>query len=182
MAIFNLDKITVPLGRAAKFGTMVVEPERFEPHIHDYIYEYGLRQVLNDAMATKTDDDGKPLDDEAIVAKAQKRLDNLYAGILRTRGESEPADPFEAECYRQTKRAVEEALRAKGLFKDIPKGTKDRFMFVVNRQRVASGKPETDEASYIAEVLATPAGERIRKVARQVLKERAALGEMDVVA
>src|SRR5437868_3674708 len=89
----------VPLGRNGKFGSMTVEVERFNAAVHDHVYMYGLRQILNDAMADKTDDDGNALSDEAIVAKAQKRLDTLYSGELRTRRESaEPADPVEREA------------------------------------------------------------------------------------
>lgn len=164
--------VTVPLGRGAKYGHVDVELGRFNEAVHEYLYMYGLRQVLNDAMATKTDKDGNVLAPENIVAKAVNRLENLYAGILRSRSEGEPADPFEAECYREAKRTAEYYLRAKGQFKDVPKGTKDRFMFVVNRLRAAAGAPEADEAEYVAELLSGPAGAGIKKRARDAIRGR----------
>lgn len=166
------DIVTIPLGRAAKYGTMPVNVTMLPEHVKTYVFEYGLRQVLNDAMAEKKDDDGNDLPDAAIVAKADKRLKNLYEGVLRSRTAGEPIDPFEAECYREAKRTVEQALRAKGLFRDIPKGTKDRFMFVVNRARAAAGKPEIEEAAYVAEVLALPMGEAIKRRAKAAMKAR----------
>lgn len=170
---------TVTLGRGGKYGRIEVDESRLNDEVKAYVWDYGLRQVLNDAMATKTiivkDDGGtveRNLTDEEIVAKATKRLENLYAGVLRSRSEGEPADPFEAECYREAKRTVEASLRTKGLFKDVPKGTKDRLMFVVNRARAAAGKPEATEAAYLAEVLEGPAGADIKKRARAAIKAR----------
>jgi hypothetical protein len=46
--------ITIPLGRVtdgtAKYGTLNVDTSRFAQHVHDHVYVYGLRQILNDAM------------------------------------------------------------------------------------------------------------------------------------
>jgi hypothetical protein len=44
-----------------------------------------MRQIVNDAMADKTDDDGNALSPELIVAKADKRIDALMAGTIRQR-------------------------------------------------------------------------------------------------
>lgn len=164
---------TIPLGRAGKYGTLEVETERFSAEIHDYIYAYGLRQVLNDAMAEKKAEDGSALPDDEIVAKAQKRLDNLYAGVLRTRGESEPFDPFEAECYRLAKANIEADFRKAGKMKDVPKGTKDRLLFVVNRELAAQGKAAVpDVATLVAKYLNGPRGADVKKNARAILKAR----------
>lgn len=173
--------VTVPLGRGAKYGHMDIELGRFNEYVHEYVYMYGLRQVLNDAMATKTDGDGKALSDEEIVAKATKRLENLYAGVLRSRSEGEPSDPFEAECYREAKRTIDAQLRSKGLYKDLPKGTKDKFMFVVNRLRAGMGKGEIDEAAYIVTVLAGPLGADIKKRARAAIKGRDLEVDVDTI-
>ena len=69
------DNITVPLGRQSVYGTLEVPVGKFPPHVLDYVFNYGLKQVLNDAMADKKDDDGNPLSADLIRAKAEKRLD-----------------------------------------------------------------------------------------------------------
>lgn len=172
--------VIIPLGRNAKYGTLTVDWDRFNDDVRERIFDYGLRQKLNDAMATKTDKDGNDLSDEAIVKKATDCLANLYEGVWRTRAEGEPADPFEAECYREAKRTVLASRTFKENNKDVPKKTKDRFMFVVNRLRAAAGKPECTEADYIAEVLATAAGDNIRKRAKATLAQRAKDAEADL--
>src|SRR6266567_5478518 len=91
---------TIPLGRAGKYGSLVVDTVKFTDAIRDHVWAYGLRQILNDAIADKTDDDDRPLSAEELVAKAQKRLDTLYSGEIRTRAAAEPADPTAAQLVR----------------------------------------------------------------------------------
>ena len=93
-----------PLGRNAVYGTLAINCDDFPDHIQRHIYEYGLRQILNDAMADKKDEDGNPLANGEIRAKAEKRLDTLLRGEIRSR--SEPADPIEAETVKLAKAAI----------------------------------------------------------------------------
>lgn len=179
----NIDLITlnVPLGRGGKYGQLPVDTTRFNATIHNYVYTYGLRQILNDAMADKTDDDGKPLPDDQIVAKAQKRLDNMYAGELRAQREaSEPVDPVEAECWKMAKAAMTDAYKAIGAW-DVPKGTKDRFAFVIARRREERGLPELEPSAAVKDAvekfLAAPANAHIRKAAERIVKERQAAAQ-----
>ena len=51
-----------------------------------HVWNYGLRQILNDAMASAKNDD------EAL-AFAQKRLDNLMSGTLRASGGGSKGNP-----------------------------------------------------------------------------------------
>jgi len=132
--------LSVPLGRDAVYGTLSVDTTKFADHIDRFLYEYGIRQVLNDAMSDKKDKDGNTLSVQAIVAKAEKKLDALYAGELRK--SAEPADPFGAECYRIAMADIAANLKPKAT--NIPKGTKDRLLFVVNREAAKAGKPEMD--------------------------------------
>lgn len=173
----------IPLGRNAKYGKLAVELERLPWEVKDYVFEYGLRQVLNDAMATKTDDEGNTLSDAEIVAKATKRLQNLYDGTLRARsaGEAEPADPFEAECYRLAIADLNATFRAAGKFKGLPKGTKDQLMFVINAERAKAGKAEITRAEAVEAYLGTKKGADIKKVAAQNLKRREA-GDDELLA
>lgn len=92
----------VPLGRNATFGSLYVDETKFNDTVREHIFQYGLRQSLNDAIADRRD-----LSASEIVAKAQKRLDTFYAGELRVRSASgEPIDPVENRAWKIAKAAV----------------------------------------------------------------------------
>lgn len=137
------DNIIVPLGRNAAYGTMEYVTTRFAPHVALHVFEYGLRQLTNDAMADKTDDDGKPLPADQIVAKAEKRRDTLYSGALRLRrGEVEPIDPVEREQLRLAKAHAIELLKKTDEYKSA-KG-KDRIeQTVAARHAADNSRPDT---------------------------------------
>jgi hypothetical protein len=166
------DSISYKLGRNAEYGTITVELERLPQVALFYLFDYGLRQVLNDSIATKEDKNGNKLD---VAAKAHAKLDALYDGSIRTRGEAITSDPYEAEAFKEMKRHLVAVLTKSGLMRDIPKGTQDRFMFVVNRMQAKAGKPETTEREYLLDRLATPAGVKIAEAARKTVDERRAL-------
>lgn len=178
----------ITLGRDARYGTMEVEPERFSPEVQRYIYDYGLRQVLNDAMAEKFEKDKKGefvldnhgnrimLSDDVIRAKAEKRLDALYAGTIRTRGE-EPTNPIEAEVHAIAKDAINMAYKRAGLYAAVPKGTKNRMLWLASARAVMRGeKPIEDEADMVARYLARlpDEGAGIRERAERNVAERTA--------
>lgn len=169
--------VNVTLGRGGKYGTLAVDLQKFNARVHEYIYTYGLRQVLNDAMADKTDDDGNLLPVDQIVAKAEKRLANMYAGELRAQRESsaEPVDPVEKECFVMAKAAMVKAYKAIGAW-DVPKGTKDRFAFVIawrRQERGLDALPANEAVKdAIEKFLAAPANAHIRKAAERIVKER----------
>jgi hypothetical protein len=78
----------------AKVHTLAVDPSKFNADVLEYIFAYGLKQVLNDAGSAGKDADQKR--DMALV-----KLDALYNGELRKARESgEPADPVGKEAYR----------------------------------------------------------------------------------
>jgi hypothetical protein len=140
--------VVVPLGRNARFGHFDVSTAGFTQTVHEHIYKYGLRQILNDAMADKTDDDGNALSDEAIVAKAQKRLDTLYSGELRThRASSEPVDPVEREAFRLARQKIEMLLRNEKLW---PVKGRDKFDTAVAARCAAIGREMTTEEYIVA--------------------------------
>jgi hypothetical protein len=170
------DIMVLPLGRGSKYGTMTVDCHRFNDEVNAFVYVYGLRQIINDAMATKTDSDGNELSDAEIVNKAAKRLENLYAGVIRTRGDSsDPTDPVEALAWGEAKKTMEALLRKADQWKDIPKGTRNRLMFVLNRARVVAGHEEIDEESAINTFLEkNPA---IRRRAKQQYDAREKMAE-----
>jgi hypothetical protein len=78
----------------AKVHTLAVDPSKFNADVLEYIFAYGLKQVLNDAGSAGKDAGQKR--DMALV-----KLDALYNGELRKARESgEPADPVGKEAYR----------------------------------------------------------------------------------
>lgn len=162
--------VTVPLGRNAKFGHADVELGRFNETVNEHVYMYGLRQILNDAMADKTDEDNNPLPTAQIVAKAQKRLDALYAGELRVRNGSaaEPIDPVDREAFRMARDKITEQFKSLGIW---PKKGPDKFQQAVDARRIATHSEPMESADYIAAWL-----ERNPKVvaaAKRIVAERA---------
>lgn len=167
----NTQTRTIPLGRAGKYGSLEVECQRFAEHVHDHIYNYGIRQLLNDAIADKTDDEGVALPVDQLVAKAQKRLDTLYSGELRTRGDAaEPVDPVEREAWNLAKAKLVEHAKSTPEWSKVPKGTKDRLMYVINVRRVARGEAESTLQERVEHVLGTMP--TLRESAKRIVRER----------
>lgn len=160
--------LQIPLGRNARFGQMDVDNTKFSNIVNDHIYLYGLRQILNDAMADKTDDDGNALSDEAIVAKAQKRLDTLYSGELRThRASSEPADPVEREAFRLAREKIELQFKDLGCW---PSKGKDKFQTAVDARRVATANDPMTANEYIEAWLER--NPKVRAAAKRIVAQR----------
>jgi hypothetical protein len=173
--------VDIPLGRNGKFGRMMIDAQRFAPNVNEHIYVYGLRQILNDAMADKTDDDGNALPTDQIVAKAKKRLDALYAGDLRVRraGDAEPADPVEAEIARSVKAIMHNVYTEIGAYKSVPKGTKNRLLWVANDRRVAKSLPPFETLQEVIDeyMSKSPKAAGIRREAERTVKMRADAGD-----
>lgn len=171
------DVIAIPLGRAGKFGTLQVDTSRFTDTVQHYVYQYGLRQCLNDAIATKEDKDGVDLTVDQLVAKAKARLQNLYDGVLRARvaADAEPADLFEAACFRIALQDVTQALRPK--FKDVPKGTKDRVLWLVNAARAKTGLEAFDRFGLYESVMAKN-GESVKRRAQEEIDAATMLDDL----
>jgi len=172
------DTITIPLGRNSVYGTLAIDVERLPHNALDYIWHYGLRQVINDAMATKTVKDGDEIRDmtaDEIADKASAKLEALYEGTLRMRGEAVAADAYEAEAIREAKRYIIAFLSKQGEMKNIPKGTENRMMFALNRHLRSKGRPETTESTYLNEVFfLTKAGKAIKARAIETVNQRRA--------
>lgn len=149
------------------YGVITVDSSKFNPEIDRHIWVYGLKQLLNDAASDKKDKDGNFLDDDAVLAKSEKKLDALYTGDLRKT--AEPADPFGAECYRIAMADLAAAMKPKAV--NVPKGTTDRLMFVINRELAKAGKPEIDRATAYAGYMAKN-GKSVEKRATANMAER----------
>lgn len=160
--------MTVPLGRGGKYGQMDVILEQLPETSRDHIFIYGLRQILNDAIADKTDDDGAALPTEALVAKAQRRLDTLYSGELRVRRETaEPADSVERIAARMAWDRITESVKK---MPEYPKTKgKDRIMATLAVRADAKGKAAPDRDALITQMLA--AHPEITREAQRRVKE-----------
>lgn len=77
------------------------------------IFQYGLQQLSNDAVASAEND-------EEIEALFQKRIDNLSKGVLRA-SPVRVSDPVEREAMRIARERVLAAFKVKGI---SPKGQK----------------------------------------------------------
>jgi hypothetical protein len=160
----NTERV-VPLGRGGKYGQLTVDCSRFADNVHEHVYNYGLRQILNDAIADKTDDDGNDLGVEALVTKATKRLDTLYSGELRSRtAEREPIDPVEAVMHREARRKITTMAKATPEYA-ATKGEKDRVLATLVARNTAT---TWDEA--IAKYIAAVPG--LRKAAERIVREQ----------
>lgn len=160
--------MNVMLGRGGKYGMLQVDGEKFNEVVNRHIYDYGLRQILNDAMADKTDEDGVQLPPDQIVAKAEKRLAALYAGELRVRGTSaEPLDPVEREAYRMARDKIAEQFKSLGIWP--AKGT-GKFQAAVDARRIATHSEPMTEGEYIAAWL--DRNPKVTAAAKRIVAER----------
>ncbi len=96
--------------RIAKTHDLAIDTSKFTDEVNAFVFAYGLKQLLNDAGSSGKDADEK-------LAMAQKKLDALYAGTLRTaRGGSAKAaiDPVQAEAERLARADIAKMLKAGG--------------------------------------------------------------------
>lgn len=75
------NRIAVSLGKTGH--SVTVQVERLEPDVLAHVFNYGLKQILNDAAA------GGKTEDEKL-GLFNKRLETLYSGSLRAARESDP--------------------------------------------------------------------------------------------
>jgi len=171
-------KITLDIGKKVRFGSIEIDLDRMPQIALNYIFNYGLRQTFNDKVADKTDNKSptkEQLTAEQIVAKAEARLQALYDGTIRVRSAGIATDEYELEAFKEMKRHLIAQLNKAHKMDNIPKGTKDRFMYAVNRMMAANGKPETTEREYLLDRLTnTKVGQVIRQQAIEAVDKRRA--------
>ena len=167
---------TVMLGRNGAIGSLQVDWSRVPQHVRDHIATVYFPQYLTDAANAGGRDKG-PAD---RLARAQKKLENMYAGQVRTRGEAaEPIDPVEGEAYRMAKAALVTFAKTTPEWKTIPKADRKKdsaVLRVLDMRAVARGEPERGEWNhYIDHYLATKP--EVRKEAERLVKMRAKAGD-----
>lgn len=123
----------------AKTHTLEVDTEALTPAVREYIFNYGLKQVLNDAGSA-----GKTPDEK--LGMAQKKLDALMRGeVARAR---EAVDEIGAEARRIARKRIGDALRAKGQkLKDVEaKAMDDAVAKLAQRADIMEAAREAVEA------------------------------------
>lgn len=97
----NQQEPTMQTVKIARTFNLPVHEDRFNDEIRAYIWNYGLRQILNDAGASFKDPAEK-------LAAAGKRLDALYEGVIRKTREAK--NPLDAIALRMAKEVFKGAF------------------------------------------------------------------------
>lgn len=166
----------VNIGRNGLYGSVDIDQAQFPLHVQSFIYDYGLRQILNDTVSDKTDKDGNPLTAEQIMAKVNAKIEQLKAGELRMRGPAaEPVDPVEREAFRMAKEAITKQFKE---LKIWPTKGEDKFQQAVDKRCAAVRIDRLEANDYIEKWLA--ANPKVRKAAEKIVKEREGSGQVDL--
>lgn len=158
--------INVKIG---KTGDIVeVDESKFAAHVNEFVFAYGLRQILNDCHSSLTskvkNEAGETVDNpdytpDNIMALVAKKLDSLYAGEIRAqRGEGGSGDPVEDRAWTLARKDVVSAARAQGhKVKDIDKEALEKFVddfLAKNRDDyMAKAKAQLDEERAAAQAV-----------------------------
>jgi hypothetical protein len=126
----------IPIGRNAEHGTLALEWAKVPQLVKDHIASVYFPQYITDAANSG----GKGSSGADRIALAQKKLQAMYAGVIRSRSAGEPADPVEAEAYRIVRPIVIARLLSTPEAKQVPKGTKDRAQWVLDARDAAAGR------------------------------------------
>lgn len=161
---------TVQVGRGGIHGQLTVDWSKVPQHMLDHIASVHFPQWFSDSFNAG----GAAATSEERMAAAQKKLDQLYAGELRTRSaSSEPIDPVGREAFGEARKAIAKMLQAGGYWKDIPQKTSNRLQYVLNKAQRALGDEETSDVEYIEWFLAdTDVGKAIVKEAVKTVARR----------
>jgi hypothetical protein len=160
---------TIAIGRNAEHGTLEVAWDKIPQPVLDHIAAVYFPQYITDAANSKGE--GSPSSER--MALAQKKLDAMLAGKIRTRGEATIVDPIEAQAYRDALESVRKILLAHPQAKQIPKGTKDRAQWVLDALDAAAKVEPREVHDIVLGVLETNPG--IRKEAARKVKLAAEL-------
>lgn len=103
-------KVMIKLG---SFGELGVDTAAFNEQVREYIFNYGLKQMLNDAHASVTAKTNPKDLAEAKIALARKKLDSLLAGnVAQSRGGG--SDPVQKELVAMATKHVKDVLKRAG--------------------------------------------------------------------
>lgn len=92
----------------AKIHNLEVNVDKFNAEVRDYIFAYGLKQILNDAGSA-----GKSADEK--LAMAEKKLAAMYDGTVRAVRAAKPGmSPRDSLIYKYARADVAAVLKAAG--------------------------------------------------------------------
>lgn len=170
--------MVVPIGRNGLYGNITADRSKYPEHVLAFIFDYGERQILNDAVSGKEDKEGVRLTNKDIWAKAQAKYDQLVAGDLRKRRESgEPADPVTAEAFKLAKVKIEKALKKHGVW---PTKGEDKLQRAIDARMKQLKKEAMSVEEYITTWLEVDVA--LVDAAKKIVAEKAALGDVGEVA
>jgi len=99
-----------------KTGRVVeIDRAKFNDRVNEYVFTYGLTQILNDchSSVTKKSED---YSDDKVHALVDKKLAALIAGELRTpRGEGSSGDPVADRAWMLAGKDIRKAMTAAGI-------------------------------------------------------------------
>lgn len=166
LRITTMAQFNISLGSA---GSIEVDSDKFSPAVSAYVFEYGLKQMLNDAHASVTaavePDATKRA--EAKLAMATKKLETLLSGLTASPRTGGTSDPVAKLVKQQAEEELTAAIKAKG-------------------KKVADFKKATDEAGNsvwlkMVSSLIDKNADKYKKAAEATLKaRRAATSEIDL--
>ena len=171
---------TLVLGRNGVIGQLKVDWSRVPQPVLDHIASVYFPQYLTDA-ANAGGKDERPAE---RLARAEKKLQRLYAGEVRKRGEAagEPANPAEAEAYRMAKAALIAFAKATPQWNTIPKGDRKKdsaALRVLDMRAVERGEPErNDWQPYIDQYLGD--NPDVRKEAERIVRAKSKTGKINL--
>lgn len=123
----NLDDSTRTIG-LGKGGEIVVDVAKLATSdaVVNYIFNYGLKQMLNDVHASEKDANAK-------LGLSQKKLDSLYRGEVAQAWATSSGDKLAREMRLVATEIVKDKLRAIGkswgkLSKDVQKAVVDKYL------------------------------------------------------
>ena len=123
----NLDDTTrvISLGKGGEIAVDVAKLAE-HPAVVNYIFNYGLKQILNDVHASEKDA-------EAKLGLSQKKLDSLYRGEVAQARATSSGDKLAREMRLVATEIIKDRLRAIGkpwgkLSKDVQKSVVDKYI------------------------------------------------------
>src|SRR5438270_5518155 len=161
---------TVVLGRNGTIGSLQVDWSKVPQHVLDHIAAVYIPQYISDAANAGGRDESAT----ERVARAQKKLEAIYAGKVRVRGAAtEPTDPVDLEAFRMAKAALVAFAKTVPEWSAIPKGERKSptaALRVLDMRAAARGEPERDDWDhYVQHYLA--ANPDVRKAAERIVRE-----------
>jgi len=170
---------TVMLGRNGSIGSLQVDWSHVPQQVKDHIASVYFPQYLTDAANAG----GKDESAAERLARAEKKLETMYAGQVRTRGAAaEPTDPVDLEAFRMARAALVAFAKKAPEWGSIPKGEQkspNAALRVLDMRAKARGEEERDEWDhYVEHYLA--ANPDVRKAAERIVRDRSKAGKIDL--